>query len=89
VHPATADVERAQHAVEVEAAEAEPALGVLEGDEASRRPGVEDRGLDLSDSGLACTLELLPHLFEAAVRVVDVSLFDWELLVHPGAKSEG
>ena len=75
MHPAAADVERPQHAVEVQAAEAQPALGVLERDQAPRGPGVEDRGLDFADAGLARPFELLPHLFEAAVGVVDVGLF--------------
>ena len=48
VHPAAADVERARHRLEVEPAEAEPALRVLERAQALRRPGVHRRLRDLA-----------------------------------------
>jgi len=82
VHPAAADVERPQRPVEVEPAEAEPALGVLEGHKPPSRPGVEDGGFDLADARPARPLELCPHLLEAGVRVVDVGLLGCQFLVH-------
>ena len=84
VHPAPPDVERPEDAVEVEPAEAEAALGVLERQQPLVRPGLEDERLDLADPGVAGALDLPPHLLEAGVGVVDVGLLGGELWVHGG-----
>ena len=88
VHPAPPDVERPEDAVEVEPAEAEAALGVLERQQPLVRPGLEDERLDLADPGVAGALDLPPHLLEAGVGVVDVGLLGGELWVH-GSLSRG
>ena len=81
VHPATADVERTEDAVEVEPPEAESALGVLERDQAPGAPGFEHGGFDLADPGFACALDHAAHLLQADVGVVDVRLLGCELRV--------
>ena len=82
VHPAAADVQRPDDAVEVEPAEAEAAFGVVEGDEPLRGPGLQHECLDLADAGLAGPLHLPPHLLQAGVGMVDVGLLRLELGVH-------
>ena len=79
VHPAAADVERPLDRFEVEPAEEEAALGVLEGREPLRRPGVERRLSDLAVGGVGGAADDLAHPLEARVGVVDVRLLGLEV----------
>ena len=81
MHPAPADVERAAHRLDVEAAEAEAELGVLVGAQALRRPGVH-RGLrDLAVDPVAGARDDLAHALEVLVGPVDVALLRLQLRV--------
>jgi len=84
VHPAPAYVERALDALEVESAEEEAALGVLEGGETPRAPRVQ-RGLrDLAVGRVARPRDDVAHALEAAVGTVDVRLLGGKLrMAHP------
>jgi hypothetical protein len=84
VDPPAPDVQRPHDAVEVEPAEAQPALGVLERDEPLGRPGLEQERLDLADPGLAGPLDLSPQLLQTGVGMVDVRLLRLQLRVHGG-----
>ena len=87
VHPAAADVERPLDRLEVEPAEEEAALGVLEGREPLRRPGVE-RGLrDLAVGGVGGAADDLAHALEARVGVVDVRLLGLQLRMAHASES--
>ena len=79
VHPAAADVERALDGLEVEAAEHQAALGVLERREPLRRPRVERRLRDLAVGGVAGPQHDVPHALEARVGAVDVRLLGCQL----------
>ena len=79
VHPAAADVERPLDGLEVEPAEEEAALGVLEGREPLRRPRVERRLGDLAVGGVGGAADDLAHPLEARVGVVDVRLLGLQL----------
>jgi hypothetical protein len=75
VHPTAPDVQRRGGAVDVELAEAEPAVDVLEGRDPAPGPVLEPRGLVLGRvHGLADPLELPPDPLDAVVGVVDVRL---------------
>jgi len=84
VNPATPDVQGAYDTVEVEAAEAQAALGVLERDQPLGRPGLENERLDLADASFPRSLDLLSHLLQTGVGMVDVRLFRLELGMHAG-----
>jgi hypothetical protein len=76
VHPAAPDVERRVDTVEVEPAEAEAAVGILESVEPAPGPRLEPGRLVLGRvDGLADALELSLDPLEACVGVVDVRLF--------------
>ena len=79
MHPAAADVDRVAGLLGVDAAEAEPAVGVLEGAQASGRP-VPDRLLgDLGRARFGSAQERLFHAVEARVRLVEVGLLGGEI----------
>ena len=84
VHPAPADVERPQRRVEREPAEAQPALGVLEGADTPLRPRLHRDRRELGRHRVAGALERRAHPVEALVRVVDVGLLVLELGVRHG-----
>jgi len=84
VDPATADVQRAHNAVKLEPAEAQTAVGVLERDQPLGRPCLEHERLDLADARLSGSLDLLPHLIQTGVGMVDVRLLRLELGMHGG-----
>ena len=79
VHPAPADVERPLDRLEVEPAEHQPALGVLEGREPLRRPRVERRLRDLAVGRVARAQHDLPHPLEVLVGAVDVRLLGGQI----------
>ena len=79
VHPAPADVERPPHRLEVEPAEAEPALGVLERPQPSRGPGVHRRLRDLAVDAVGRAGDGGAHALEVPVRAVDVRLLRCQL----------
>ena len=79
VHPAAADVQRPGRRVERQAAEAEPALGVLERARAPLRPGLHRHRRELGRHHVAGAPERRAHLLEAHVSVVDVGLLRLEL----------
>ena len=74
MHPAPPDVERVAPRRVVDPAEAEPALGVLEGPQPLRRPSLEHERIHLADRGARRVEDLLSHRLEAGVRMVDVPL---------------
>ena len=74
MHPAAADVQRLLDRLEVEPAEKQPALGVLEGRETACAPGLERERRDLLVGGGCGARGDVAHLLEARVRVVDVRL---------------
>ena len=75
MHPAAADVERRRRAVDVELAEAEPAVDVLERREPAARVLLEPPRLVLGRvDGLAEPRELPLDALDALVGVVDVRL---------------
>ena len=82
VDPAPPDVERPLERLEVEAAEAEPALGVLVGSEPPRRPGVERSLRHLAVRRVGGTDDDVAHVLQAGVGVVDVRLLRRELGVR-------
>ena len=82
VHPAPPDVERGLERLEVEPAEAEPALGVVVRREPARGPRVERRLGDLAVRGVGRANDDVPHVLEALVRVVDVRLLRRKLRVR-------
>jgi hypothetical protein len=80
VHPAAPDVQRRVDPVEVEPAEAEAAVRVLESVEPAPGPRLEPGRLVLGRvDGLADALELSLDPLEAFVGVVDVRLFGSEV----------
>ena len=79
VHPAAADVERAQCRVQRQPAEAQAALGVLERRVTALEPRLHRDGGELGRHPVLRTGECLAHLLELRVRVVDVGLFRCEL----------
>src|SRR5205085_2867779 len=79
VDPAAADVERVLDVVEIEPAEAEASLGVLEGDETPRRPRVERRLRDLAVGVVARARDDVAHALQTRVGAVDVGLLGREL----------
>src|SRR5262249_60033266 len=86
VHPAAADVQRPADRLDVEPAEAQPALGVLIGPQAARRPGVH-RGLrDLAVDLVAGRCHHLPHPLEMLVGAVDVPLLAFDVRVAHASK---
>ena len=74
VHPAAADVERRRDLLEVEAAEAEALLGVLERPQPLGGPGVHRRLRDLAVDAVARARDDSAHPLELLVRAVDVGL---------------
>ncbi len=83
VHPAATDVERRVEAVEVEPAEAEAAVRVLERVEPAPRPRLEPGRLVLGRvDRLADALELSLHPLDAVVGVVDVRLLGGQIRVR-------
>ena len=87
VYPAAAHVERAFGGIDVDPAEAEAALGVLEADETPRRPGLDRLGRDLRRAGRGGPEEDLPHLVEALVGVVEVRLLGREIRVRHASRT--
>ena len=74
MHPAPADVEAADGLLEVEAAEAEPLLGVLEGPQPLGGPRVHRRLRDLAVDAVTCARDDVAHPLELLVGVIDVGL---------------
>ncbi len=79
VHPAPPDVETAHRLLEIEPAEAEPVLGVLERAEALGRPRVHRRLRDLALDAVARAGDDVAHPLELLVGMVDVGLLGVEL----------
>ena len=79
MHPAPADVERPRELLEVEPAEAQPALGVLERAQPPRRPGVHRRLGDLAVDLVGGAGDAGAHALEVVVRAVDVRLLRSQL----------
>ncbi len=86
MHPAPADVQRSQHGLEVEPAEAEPAFCVLERVEALCRPRIHRRLGDLAVHLVAGGGEDVAHSLEVLVGPVDVRLLGGQLGMAHGAK---
>ena len=89
VHPAPADVERPLDRLEVEPAEHQPALGILEGREPLRRPRVERRLGDLAVGRVARAQHDLAHPLEVLVGAVDVRLLRLQLRMAHASESSG
>ena len=87
VHPAAADVQRPLDRLEVEPAEEEAALGVLEGGEPLHGPGVECGLRDLAVGGVGSAHDDVAHVLEALVGVVDVRLLRFQLGVAHASES--
>ena len=79
VHPAAADVQRPFDILEVEPAEEEAPLRILEGREPPGAPRLEGEGRDLLVGGRRRPADDLTHPLETGVRVVDVALLGFEL----------
>ena len=90
VHPATADVERRRDLLEVEAAEAETLVGVLERPQPLRRPGVHRRLRDLAVDAVPRARDGIAHPFELHVRAIQVGLLADEIgMTHRRGKRSG
>jgi len=89
VHPAAPDVERPRHLLEVEPAEAEPALRILVRPQPPGGPGVH-RGLrDFAVHRVACARDRPAHPLEVVVRPVDVRLLLLQVRVAHRSKRSG
>jgi hypothetical protein len=82
VHPPAAHVERLRRDVEVEAAEAEPPLRVLERAQPAHRPRLERERRDLAVGRVRGSLDEAAHPVETVVRVVDVRLLRRQVRVR-------
>ena len=75
MHPAPPDVQRGRHLVQVETAEAEAALGLLECLQPSAGPSFKQRRIPfVLVDGFADSLDLAAHQLETRIGVVDVCL---------------
>ena len=79
VHPAAADVGALGRPLAIDPAEAEPALGVLEGAQAAAGPALDRLRRDLRRTGFGGLQEDLAHAVEAVVGLVDVGLLGGQL----------
>jgi hypothetical protein len=84
VHPAAPDVERPEPCVERQAAEAEPAVGVLERPDAALHPRLHRDRCELGRHRVARALERRAHAVERLVGVVDVGLLLLQLGMRHG-----
>jgi hypothetical protein len=84
VDPAPTDVERPRGPVDVEAAEDEAAVGILEGPQPAARPGLERERGDLAVGEPRGSGDRLPHPLELHVGAVDVGLLGGELRMRHG-----
>jgi hypothetical protein len=85
VHPAPADVRRVGHCLDVDPAETEPLLGLLERPETTGVPCVERLACDVVDHRVARMQERLPHTVETVVRVVEIRLLGGDVGVRHDA----
>jgi Activator of Hsp90 ATPase homolog 1-like protein len=79
VHPATPDVEWVGRSFEIDPAETETALRIVEGLEPAGRPGLDRLGGDLGCAGAWCGQQRRAHAVEPFVRPIDVRLLDRKL----------
>ena len=88
VHPAAADVQRPLDRLEVEPAEEQAALGVLEGGEPFHAQASSASLRDLAVGGVGGAHDDVAHPLEARVRVVDVRLLGLQLgMAHASESS--